>query len=195
MDLDKIRLSHLHYMLQYNFWVGFESEKLKSLYWYLEETQSHSMRPTAMITMCKYYFKSREGASILCTTDPSVKAKSQVSLYASLGNLIVKIQHSTRRQAKKKICANLDHHWSKKCSFLCGQTNWVCPSGTQRFCKNDPDSSLESLIVTRVASSHHFSQRDSSRVRVIINRHSSRVIDSSHAITTCKICQACCLKA
>ena len=65
---------------------------------------------------------------------------------------------------------------------------WVCVSGTQRFCKND--SSLESLTVTRVES---FSKkRDSSRVtiwlkvtrlRVTKNRDSSRVIDSSHAIT------------
>ena len=41
-------------------------------------------------------------------------------------------------------------HLSKKCSFLCVQTNWVCPSGTQRFCKNDSDASLELLTVTRV---------------------------------------------
>ena len=46
------------------------------------------------------------------------------------------------------------------------------------------------MTVTRVESfyekrdsSHHFSQHDSSRVRVTKNRDSSRVIDSSHAIT------------
>jgi len=33
-------------------------------------------------------------------------------------------------------------------------TKWVCLSGTQRFCKNDSDSILESLTVTRVESSH-----------------------------------------
>jgi len=37
--------------------------------------------------------------------------------------------------------------------------------------------------VTRVESSHYLSQHDSSRVRVTKNRYSSRVIDSSHAIT------------
>ena len=37
---NKIRFSHLDYILQYSFWVGFESEKVKSLYWYLEKTQS-----------------------------------------------------------------------------------------------------------------------------------------------------------
>jgi len=67
----------------------------------------------------------------------------------------------------------------------CVQTNWVCPSGTQRFCKNDSDSChrlwLETnrviLWKTWLESSHHFSQGDSSRVRVTKNR------DSSHAIT------------
>jgi len=34
LDLNKIRFSHLHYILQYSFWFGFESEKLESLYWY-----------------------------------------------------------------------------------------------------------------------------------------------------------------
>jgi len=114
--------------------------------------------------------------SILCSADPSVKAKSQVSIYASWGHFILKMQHTTTRQTNK-ICANPDHHWSKKCSFLCVQTKWVGPSGTQRFCKNDSDSSLESLTVTRVESSHsvNFSQRDSSWVRVTKNRDSRRV--------------------
>jgi len=91
-----------------------------------------------------------------------VKAKSQVSLYASWGNLILKMQHSTTRQAKQKISSNLDHHWSKKYSFLCVQRNWVYPSGTQRFCKNDSDSSFESLSVTRVES--FCEKRNSSRI-------------------------------
>jgi len=39
-----------------------------------------------------------------------VKAKSQVYLSASLGKLILKMQHSTTRQAKQKISANLDYH-------------------------------------------------------------------------------------
>ena len=80
------------------------------------------------------------------------------------------------RLAKQKISANLDHHWSKKCLFLCVQTNWVCPSGTQRFCKNDSVSShwlwLESShsvknvtrvewprIMTWVGSSHWLESR------------------------------------
>ena len=40
------------------------------------------------------------------------------------------------------------------------QTNWVCPSGAQRCCKNESDSSLESLTVTRVES--FCEKRDSS---------------------------------
>jgi len=47
----------------------------------------------------------------------------------------------------------------------------------------DCDSSRVILWKTRLESSHHLSQRDSSRVRVTKNRDSSRVIDSSHAIT------------
>jgi len=45
------------------------------------------------------------------------------------------------------------------------------------------ESSHSVKNVIRVESSHHFSQRDSSRVRVTKIRGSSRVIDSSHAIT------------
>ena len=73
------------------------------------------------------------------------------------------------------------------------------PTSFITFCQvNDSESSLESLIVTRgelshsvknvtrVESSHHLSQRDSSRIRVTKNRDSSRVIDSSHAITATK---------
>ena len=108
-----------------------------------------------------------------------MKAKSPVYLYARWGHLVLKMQHSTTRQAKQKIRANLDHHWSIKCSFLWVQTNRVCPSGTQRYCENDSDSSLESLTVTRVES--FCEKRDSSRVTIFLN--SSRVNDSSHAVT------------
>jgi len=52
-----------------------------------------------------------------------------------------------------------------------------------RVSRHDCDSSRVILWKTWVESSHHLSQRDSSRVRVIKNRDSSRVIDSSHAIT------------
>jgi len=34
LDSNKIRFSYLHNIMQYSFWIGFESEKLKSLYWY-----------------------------------------------------------------------------------------------------------------------------------------------------------------
>jgi len=45
------------------------------------------------------------------------------------------------------------------------------------------ESSHSVKNVNRHESSHHLSQRDSIRVRVTKNRDSSRVIDSSHAIT------------
>ena len=108
MDLNKIRFSYLHYILQYSFWFGFESEKLESLYWHLEKTQGHSIGPLPWSRDA-----NTKGVNILCPADPSVKAKSQVFLFASWGNFILKMQHSTTRQAKQKISANLDHHWSK----------------------------------------------------------------------------------
>jgi len=61
--------------------------------------------------------------NMLCSADLSLKSESQVFLHASSGHLIHKIQHSTTRQEKQKISAKLDHHWSKKYSFLCVQTN------------------------------------------------------------------------
>jgi len=93
------------------------------------------------------------------------------------------MQHSRTRQVKQKICANLDNHWSIKCSFLCVQTNWVRPSGTQRYCKDDSYLSLESLTVTRVESSHHFFSTWLESSPRHHNRDSSRIIDSSYAIT------------
>jgi len=49
--------------------------------------------------------------SIYCVpTDHSVKAKSQICLYASWEHLILKMQHSTTKQSKQKISPNLDDH-------------------------------------------------------------------------------------
>jgi len=100
--------------------------------------------------------------------------------FCKLGKLILKMQHSTTRQAKQKISANRDHHWSKKCLFLCVQTNWLYPSGTQRFCKNDSDSSLESLTVTRLILRKTWLQ--SSQVTVFLNL--TRVESESPKIVT-----------
>jgi len=54
-----------------------------------------------------------------------------------------------------------------KTSFLCVQINRACHQQAQRFCRNDSDSCLESLIVTGVTK----------------NRDSCLVFDSSLAIT------------
>jgi len=124
---------------------------------------------------------NHDNLSIYCASaDPSVTAESQVCLFASRGHLIVEIQHSTTRQSKQKISTKHDHHWSKKSSFLCVQTNWVCPSRIQRFCKNDSDSSLESLTVTRVES--FCEKRDSNRVTIFFNE--TRVEFESPKIVT-----------
>jgi len=45
--------------------------------------------------------------------------------------------------------------------------NWVYLSGAQRFYENDSDSTLESLIVTRVESLCE--KRDSSRVTILLS--------------------------
>jgi len=114
----------------------------------------------------------------------SVKAQSQVSFCASRGHLILKMQHSTTRQGKQKISANLDHHWSKVLISLCAN-EVVFASGTQRFCKNDPDSSLKSLAVTRVDLSHsvkNVTRNESSRVTIFLNV--TRVESESPKIVT-----------
>jgi len=82
------------------------------------------------------------------------------------------------------------------------QTNWVCPSETQRFYKNDSDSSLELLIVTRfesfilwkmwLESSHSCSHRDSSRVRVTENRDSSREVPLNRVTLSLSLCPVKC---
>jgi len=96
----------------------------------------------------------------------------------------------------KQICAILDRLWNKKSSFLFAQTNWVCSSEAQSFKKMtltrviQCDTSRVILWKSWLKSSHYFSQRDSSRVRVTKNCNSSRVTESSHAITDRFIC--CC---
>jgi len=56
-------------------------KKLKNFeYPYLGKTQSNSMRPTAMITTCKYNIKPQHDGNVLCSAGPSVKGKSQVYL-------------------------------------------------------------------------------------------------------------------
>jgi len=54
-----------------------------------------------------------------------------------------------------------------KCSFLCVKPNGVCPSKAQRYSTNDTDTSLESLIVTRIES--FCEKRRSSRVTIFLN--------------------------
>jgi len=111
------------------------------------------MWPTAIITICKYLIGSWwcVNRSILCPSGPQWKANLrstsvQVKNTWPLGYSITRLRVKTE---------NLHQFWSlidQKWSFLCMQTNWVCRSEPLRFCKNDSESSLESLIVTRVES-------------------------------------------
>ena len=178
LDLNNIWFSCLHYILQYNFWNGLVSEKLRSLNWHLEKTQSNSMRPTAMIwSRYTNTTLNHDKVSIYCALlTPSVKAKAQVYVCASWGHLVLEMWRSTTRQSKQKICANLDHHWSKKCSFLCVQTNWVCLSEAQRFCKNGSVSSYWLWLESR------HSVKNVTRVTIFLNV--TRIESESPKITT-----------
>jgi len=131
LDLNKIRFSHLHYILQYSFGLDLN---LKNLNHFIGIWKRHKVTVWGPLPWWRYANTAlnHDKVSIYCApTVPWVKAKSQACLYASWGHLIHKMQHSTTRQSKQKISPNLDYHWSKKCSFLCVQTNRVCPSGTQ----------------------------------------------------------------
>jgi len=62
--------------------------------------------------------------------------------------------HNTTTQSKQKICADLDHHWSKKAHFFVRKQTGFVHQRLRNFVKKDCDSSPESLIVTRVKSSY-----------------------------------------
>jgi len=57
------------------------------------------------------------------------------SAQCKLGLLILGYSIERLDRQKRKFA-----NWSKKGSFLCMHTKWVCLLGTQRFCKNDSDS-------------------------------------------------------
>jgi len=106
-------------------------------------------------------------------------------------------------EPESKARVRMESGSSKIFSSQSHEMNCVCPSRTQRFCKNDSDSNIESLTVTRVESSHsvknvtqlesshHFSQCESnifpSITRVVSESPIivTRVIDSSSSITAC----------
>jgi len=113
------------------------------------------MGPTAIITICKYLIGSWwcVNRSIVCPSDPQLKenlrsASVQVMNTWPLGYSM------TRRESQNRKFAPILIITGPKWSFLCMQTSWVCQSEALRFSKNDSDSSLESLIVSRVESSH-----------------------------------------
>ena len=56
----------------------------------MEKTQSNSMKPIAMITICKYYIKHSKVSIYCAPLAPQWKAKSQVYLYVSWAHLILK---------------------------------------------------------------------------------------------------------
>jgi len=122
-------------------------------------------------------------SSDLATLPLSESKVSRLPLY-KLGKLDPKIQHSTTRQAKRKITGKLDNHWSKNCLglFLCVETNWVCSSGTQRFCKNYSDVSSHWLWLD---SSHYIlnvTQVESESLNIVTRLESSHWLESHYHI-------------
>ena len=107
------------------------------------------------------------------------KHKSALSV---LGGILdtLKMYHITRRHSENKICAYVDHHWSKKAHFF------VYKNKRTGFVKGVFGDFVkmnwfESLVITRVES---FGKKcESSRVTVISQCDSTRVINLSHAIT------------
>jgi len=111
-----------------------------------------------------------------------VKANSEVYLCASWGpfdpqNVALHDQTSKTENIRLSLIITEP---KKAHFFACKLTGFV-HQGLRDFVKMTL-TRVESLCEKR-ESSHHFSQRDSSRVQVTKNCDSSRVIDSSHAIT------------
>ena len=129
----------------------------------------------AVITICKYYVKRQHVFDVLCPAGPGPSVKSKVSALPPC--CITPLWRHTQNRKFAPISIITE---AKKLIF-CVQTNWVCQSDAWKVCKDDSDSSHESLLETRVESFGE--KRDSSRVTIVSQRDSSRVIDWNHAIT------------
>ena len=84
---------------------------------------------------------------------PQWKAKSQLYLRVRKNTWYIKCFITpVGKQPEQEICTNIVHHRSKKAYFFACKRTVFVNQMAWRFCKNDYDSSLESLIVTRVES-------------------------------------------
>jgi len=121
----------------------------------------------------------------VCPADSPAKEKSQVYLRASWCARSINCSKGRLDRQNRKFAPILVITEAKNAFFFkCTRSGFVYQE--LRDCRKDSDSSrVESFCGKRdsVESSHHFSQRYPSRVRVTKNRDSSRVIDSSHTIT------------
>jgi len=142
------------------------------------------MRPTAIITICKYLIGSWwcvNSSTVYCTLlVPQWKANLrstsvQVMNTWPLGYSITRLESQNRKFAAILIITGPKNDYF----FVCKKLGLLI----QRLWD------FAKMTLTRVSShwlwldsSHHLSQPDSSRVRVTKNHDSSRVNDSSHAI-------------
>ena len=153
------------------------------------------MGPTAIITICKYLIGSWwcVNRSIVCPSDPQLKenlrsTSVQVMNTWPLGYSMTRRESQNRKFAPILIITGPknDHFFVCKQTGFVNQRLWDSPKmiltrvSSHWLCL---ESSRVILWKTWLEASHHFSQRDSSRDRVTKSRDSSRVIDSSHAIT------------
>ena len=150
-----------------------------------KKTQSNSMWPTAIITICKYLTWWCVNRSILCPSGPTVKANLrstsvQVMNTSHLGYSITRLESQNRKFAPISIITGPknDHFFVCKQTGFVNQRLWDFANMTLTRVSSHwlwLESSHSVKNVTRVESGHHLSQCDSSRVRVTKNRDSSRV--------------------
>ena len=117
--------------MQYNFWIGFEFEKFKSFYCYLEKTQSnyilcHCIGPLTWSwnanTTLNY-----DKVNILCPAGPSVESKISGLPLCSLGTVAVTLawplhvskigQSKEKRKTKQATLIGDFHAHGSKSSF------------------------------------------------------------------------------
>ena len=151
MDLNKIRFSYLHYILQYSCSFGLESEKLESLYWYLEKTQGHSIGP---LPWSRYANTTLiyDKVSIYCVLltpqwKQSLRSSSmQVGETWSLKFSIARLDKQNRKFPPILIITE-----AKNAYFLCAHEPGLSMKNSEILQKW---LWLESLTVTRFQSSH-----------------------------------------
>ena len=189
LDINKIRFSHLHYMLQYSFWFEYESGNFKHFTGIWKRFKVTAWGPLPWSRYANTTL-NHDKVSIYCALLIPQWKQSLRSTFTQVGDTwslkcsIAKLDKQNRKFAPIVIIIEAKHaHFfvCKRTGFAHQELKDIVKITLIRVI--DCDSSRVILWKTWLESNHHFSQRDSSWVRVTTNHDSSRVIDSSHAIT------------